>query len=538
MPMKKNVVIGLLGTERDIRGRKWRPTVALCQHKGFPVARFELLFQPPYRQLADQVLVDIESVSPKTKVQLRQVEFKDPWAFEEVHGILYDFAKNYQFDYERENYFVHITTGTHAAQISLFSLTASHYFPAGLIQTAESKQPQGKFRIIDLDLSKYDLITERLRIEQEQGASVLKGGIETRNKPFNDLIDEIEQVAGKFKHPILLVGPTGAGKSRLAQFIFELKKKKNQISGKFIEVNCATLRGDIAMSTLFGHVKGAYTGATSNRKGYLREANKGLLFLDEIGCLGLDEQAMLLRAIEDKKFCPLGTENEVDSDFQMIIGTNCDLNLQVSKGMFREDLLARIDRWTFRLPGLKERPEDIEPNLEYELLQFAQREKLKVVFNKDAREKFLKFAVSNDAQWSRNFRDLNNAVARMAALAPGGRITIQMVDQEINRLRSSWARLSTSNDHGLLTEYVGQAQLGKMNLCDQLQLVAILQICLESRTLSEAGRKLFNISRTQRKDNRNGKGNDSDRLSKYLKRYGIDPKQLFGQRLSKAVFPS
>jgi transcriptional regulatory protein RtcR len=525
--MKKNVVIGLLGTDRDQRKREWRPTVALCQQKEFPVARFELLFQPKYQELANQVLADIETVSPNTQVQLTQIAFNAPWDFEEVYSKLYDFARNYQFDKDLEDYFVHITTGTHAAQISLFSLTASHYFPAKLIQTSQSKQPQGRFHIIDLDVSKYDLITERLRVEQQQWTSVLKGGIETRNQSFNDLIDRIERVAGKCKHPILLTGPTGAGKSRLAKFIFDLKEKKNQVRGKFVEVNCATLRGDGAMSALFGHVKGAFTGAISSRKGYLCAADKGLLFLDEIGCLGLDEQAMLLRAIEDKRFCPLGTESEVSSDFQLIVGTNSDLNLQVSEGAFREDLLARIDRWTFRLPGLKERLEDIEPNLDYELREFAQRENIKVVFNKDAREKFLKFAVSNDAKWSRNFRDLNNAIARMAALAPGDRITIQMVDQEIDRLRLSWDRLSTSNggEGDLLVEYVSQAQLNNMDLHDQLQLAAVLRVCRESRNLSEAGRKLFNISRDQRQ-----KGNDSDRLSKYLKRYNIDPKQIFDRR--------
>jgi transcriptional regulatory protein RtcR len=122
---------------------------------------------------------------------------------------------------------------------------------------------------------------------------------------------------------------------------------------------------------------------------------------------------------------------------------------------------------------------------------------------------------------------LNNAIARMAALAPGDRITIQMVDQEIDKLRLSWARPSTSNggEVDLLVEYVSQAQLNNMDLHDQLQLAAVLQVCRESRNLSEAGRKLFNISRDQRQ-----KGNDSDRLSKYLKRYNIDPKQIFDRR--------
>jgi transcriptional regulatory protein RtcR len=98
--------------------------------------------------------------------------------------------------------------------------------------------------------------------------------------------------------------------TRLARRIFELKRRREQLSGAFVEINCATLRGDHAMSTLFGHVKGAFTGAASNRPGLLMTADQGLLFLDEIGELGLDEQAMLLRAIEERRFLPVGADRE------------------------------------------------------------------------------------------------------------------------------------------------------------------------------------------------------------------------------------
>ena len=99
------------------------------------------------------------------------------------------------------------------------------------------------------------------------------------------------------KEPILLTGPTGAGKSQLARRIYELKKSRHQISGPFVEVNCATLRGDSAMSALFGHVKGAFTGALKDRPGLLRAADGGMLFLDEIGELGADEQAMRIAGL-------------------------------------------------------------------------------------------------------------------------------------------------------------------------------------------------------------------------------------------------
>ena len=145
--------------------------------------------------------------------------------------------------------------------------------------------------MIDLDLSRYDAIARRFAAARLQGTSYLKSGIETRNAAFNAMIDEIEKVVVRTRAPVLLTGPTGAGKSQLAQRIFELKKAQHAVGGSLVSVNCATLRGDQAMSALFGHVKGAFTGTAGDRAGYFRAADGGILFLDEIGELGPDEQA-------------------------------------------------------------------------------------------------------------------------------------------------------------------------------------------------------------------------------------------------------
>src|SRR5206468_12438916 len=149
----------------------------------------------------------------------------------------------------------------------------------------------------------------------------------------------------------------GAGKSLLAKRIYELKKNRRAVEGAFVEVNCATVRGDAAMSALFGHVKGAFTGAQKDRPGLLRAADTGVLFLDEVGELGLDEQAMILRAIEEKKFLPVGADRESSSDFQLIAGTNKELGAAVAAGAFRDDLFARLNLWTFSLPALRDRPD-------------------------------------------------------------------------------------------------------------------------------------------------------------------------------------
>jgi transcriptional regulatory protein RtcR len=526
MTYKRNVVIGLLGLTLDTgkgpeRWEKWRPTVALCQHESLLIDRLELLYQPRSLSLANKIVEDIANISPETEVRLNEIEFDDPWDFEAVYGALHDFARGYAFNTEGEEYLVHITTGTHVAQICMFLLTESHRFPAKLIQTSpplrRGKDGPGTFEIIDLDLSKYDRIASRFQQEQREAASFLKGGIATRNRRFNLLIDRIEQVAIASRDPLLLMGPTGAGKSRLAKRIYELRKARHQVDGDFVEVNCATIRGDSAMSALFGHIKGSFTGAMRDRPGLLKAADGGALFLDEIGELGLDEQAMLLRALEEKTFSPLGADREVHSDFQLIAGTNCDLSVEVRDGRFREDLFARINLWTFRLPGLRDRIEDIEPNLLYELEQYARRTGINVIFNREAKEKFLQFATSTEARWTGNFRDLNGAVIRMATLAEAGRISAEIVDEEIERLRYSWRFGSDGASHSRLEGLLEKEQLDKLDLFDRIQLEAVIKHCSESRSLSDAGRKLFGASRGKKTTT-----NDADRLRKYLARFALD----------------
>ncbi len=528
--MKKTIAIGLLGPVLDEgfsvkRWERWRPTVALCQHEDLLVHRFELLHQKKFWRLANQVIEDIKDISPETEVRSHGIEFRDPWNLEEVYSSLLDFARGYSFDTDKEEYLIHITTGTHVAQICLYLLTEAHYLPGRLIQTSPSGKRNatepGNFTIIDLDLSKYDRIASRFQKEHKEAVSFLKSGIETRNAYFNRLIERIEKVGAVSKSPILLMGPTGSGKSQLARNIFQLKQSRRKIEGSFVEVNCATLRGELAMGTLFGHRKGAFTGALDDRPGLLKSADKGMLFLDEIGELGVDEQAMLLRALEEKRFLPVGADKEASSDFQLIAGTNHDLSRQVQEGKFREDLLARINVWTFTLPGLKDRREDIEPNIEYELEKFSRDNQIYIRFNKEARKRFLQFAIAPDTQWRGNFRDLNAAINRMATLASGGRINVKIVEEEIERLKLFWKSGDSRNDDDLLAELIGSKQAESLDLFDKIQLIEVLKVCRTAKNLPEAGRRLFAESRKKKKS-----FNDSDRLRKYLDKFGIQWKDV------------
>jgi transcriptional regulatory protein RtcR len=177
-----------------------------------------------------------------------------------------------------------------------------------------------------------------------------------------------------------------------------------------------------------------------------------------------------------------------------------------------------MNLWTFRLPGLAERPEDIEPNLDYELEQFARRSSLRATLSKEVREQFLSFARSPAARWNANFRDLNACITRMATLSTGGRITREILTAELARLRSSWSIPADSeNHHAILASVLDPKALEKMDLFDQVQLAAVIGVCRECATLSEAGRRLFGSTREKRKVQ-----NDADRLRKYLARFGLD----------------
>jgi transcriptional regulatory protein RtcR len=526
---KRRVVIGFLGTTMDVgkdnRWERWRPTVALCLHEDFVVDRLELIHDARSAPLAARVIADIAQVSPETQARPHVMNLVDPWDFQEVYGAMRDFADAYAFDPENEDYLVNITTGTHVAQICWFLLVEAHYVPARLLQLTPPKRWRaggpGAYDIIDLDLARYDRIATRFAAEREEATSFLKSGIATRNGAFNRMIERIEQVAARSTAPLLLTGPTGAGKSQLAGRIYELKKSRRRLGGDFVEVNCATLRGDGAMSALFGHAKGAFTGALTARPGLLRKADGGVLFLDEIGELGLDEQAMILRAIEEKRFLPLGADKEAISDFQLIAGTNRDLRVDVARGKFREDLLARLDLWTFELPALAQRREDIEPNLDFELARFSQREGVRATFNREARARYLAFALSDRATWRANFRDLGASVTRMATLAPGGRITEEIVAEEIARLETSWRRGAQSGPDDALRALLDEAALAEMDLFDRMQLAAVVRACRAHPSLSAAGRALFSASRAQK-----ARVNDADRLRKYLVRFGLDWKTV------------
>ncbi len=493
---RPRVVIGLVGGLLDAekqpgdRDHGWQPTLSLIE--GLGASRCELLTIPRFTSVA-------AAVAEKGRARgcdVRVVELPpfNNWKLRETYEALRAYIREADLRPDREEYFIHCTTGSYVWQICLFLLTESRHLPGKLVIT----NPPGKgspFEVWDLEAELYAPIRARFGdAERARATATLKLGIETRSEAYNAIVDCIAEVIEQSDDAILLTGETGTGKSHLARRIFEVKRATHRVSGELVEVNCATLRGDQAMSMLFGHKKGAFTGATTDRRGFLARADGGLLFLDEVGELGADEQTMLLLALEDHVFYPVGADTPVRSDFHLVCGTNRDLREDVRRGRFRADLLARIDLWTFRLPSLRERLVDLEPNLDYELDQQTRARGRPVGLSAEARRAWLDFATGPDAAWCGNFRDLSGSVRRMSTLARGGFVDRAGVEAEVQRLQEHWAGLLGEGGEGTRrwehTPRV-EALLGegaaKLDLADRLQLEGVLNVCARHRHLAEAG---------------------------------------------------
>jgi len=235
--MKRTVIFGFLGTNLDAgrgegRWERWRPTVALFQQEDVIYDRLELFHEAgEQEELAERILSDVQQISPETQARGHILGIADPWDLEDVYERMYAFLEDYPFDPDEEEYFVHLTTGTHVCQICSYLLVETRHLPGKLLQTSPSKgrpgrpaKPEGRVQIIDLDLSKYDRLATRFAKEQTEAADFLKSGIATRNPAFNKMIERIEQVSVRSTEPVLLTGPTGAGKSHLARKVYELRK--------------------------------------------------------------------------------------------------------------------------------------------------------------------------------------------------------------------------------------------------------------------------------------------------------------------------
>lgn len=219
---------------------------------------------------------------------------------------------------------------------------------------------------------------------------------------------------------VLILGASGTGKEYVARQIHALSGRAD---APFIAVDCGALPKELAASELFGHVKGAFTGATENKTGMFAVANHGTLFLDEVGNLSMEVQMLLLRALQEKRYRPVGGKEEVKADIRLVAATNEDLERAITEGRFREDLFHRLNEFPLYVPLLAECPEDIIPLAEF-MLDIANRELGKDVKGFDRNTQRILKAYP----WPGNIRELKGVVKRAALLAKDDWITSENVD--------------------------------------------------------------------------------------------------------------
>jgi len=261
------------------------------------------------------------------------------------------------------------------------------------------------------DLRSLRLQNARLRTEASIGRSMV-----AESPPMRRLLDLIVRVAPK-DVTVLFVGESGVGKDLCA---FALHAHSRRADKPFIRFNAAAIPSELAESELFGHVKGAFTGANATRQGFFQQADRGTLFIDEIGDLPLGMQAKLLRALQSGEVQQVGGRTE-KVDVRVVTATNRDLAAEAKAGRFREDLYYRLNVVPIRVPPLRERPEDIEPLVRAFVRAYSDRYGMGSVEIEPA----LMEAIKAHA-WPGNVRELENTVARLLAIAPDERLSLAL----------------------------------------------------------------------------------------------------------------
>lgn len=537
--MKKNIIFATIPANyRFIQTKdmlnQWEQYIQLLNLPTFPVARIIFFVNPSNIKYIPLFYHYLKPHLQNTRVRFVKITSSLDFNvenFTQIYSIFAEWFTKFSFDTEEFDYFLYFARGNHFAHSFLITMLINiRHLPCRIVHVRRNKQGISPLLIPEIHEANFGKwLTDISSYEKKHydTQSLLKSSIPTNNEKFNKLIANIEHIAMHSTAPILFLGPTGSGKSQLAKRIYELRKKVGTIRGNFVSVNCATLHGNLAFSTLFGHVKGAFTGAAANRNGLLKTADGGILFLDEVGELSLELQAQLLKAIEEKSYLPMGADTEVQSDFQLICATNKILADDIQRGLFRQDLYARINLWEFNLPSLKERLEDIEPNINYEIQRLREEKGLLADFTPEAKKAYLDFATSSEAIWTNNFRSLSASMERMVTYSLYGSITLDIVMQEIALLKKNWSKCrqnpaisSTEQDtkterFPLQNALAAQSKIPyahERDLFDAVQLEEVLTVCKNTASRSEAGRKLFAHSRQQKKS-----VDDTARLNKYLK---------------------
>jgi DNA-binding NtrC family response regulator len=351
-------------------------------------------------------------------------------------------------------------------------------------------------------LIEIEQMISRRRLERENAE--LKRALKQRysfpnivgkSERMQRILDLVAQVAAS-RATILITGETGTGKELIANAIHAHSARAEH---PFVAVHTGSVPPDLLESALFGHVRGAFTGATTARKGYFETADRGTLFLDEIGTISLETQTKLLRVIQEREFMPLGSAETIKVDVRIVAATNADLKKLVEEGRFREDLYYRLNVINLALPPLRERKEDIPVLVAHffdkycreneKFLDEQQRSQLR--FEPDAMQ------ILMDHNWPGNVRELENVVERAVVLASQPQVAVDVLPEHLLEARGLRIRRDESGHlpadaslYEIVADFERRAILEKLEACDWSQTAAAEAFRIPLSTLNQKIKRL------------------------------------------------
>ncbi|MDR7122139.1 sigma 54-interacting transcriptional regulator [Rheinheimera soli] len=310
----------------------------------------------------------------------------------------------------------------------------------GSIPEAVAATQRGVFGFLTKPLNNNDLrdiLAQAVHQSHVPSQDEWRTDIITRSKVMEQVLDQAYRVAQR-DVSVLITGASGTGKEMLAKAIH---KASPRAKGHFVAINCGALPEHLLESELFGHTKGAFTGAVTEHLGLFREADGGTLFLDEIGDMPMPLQVKLLRALQERQIRPVGSTKTIAIDVRVLSATHRDLKQAMQEQSFREDLYYRLNVVNLQLPTLRERAEDIPLLARHVLQQNAERHGVQVNrFSEDAMQALV------TAQWPGNVRQLVNVVEQCVALTQSPVLSVALVEQALSQNRSFWPTLSEARD--------------------------------------------------------------------------------------------
>jgi DNA-binding NtrC family response regulator len=291
-------------------------------------------------------------------------------------------------------------------------------------------------------VERHRMRRELLRLRREVEDARAPSGMLGRSKAMRDVFNLVARVADS-DATVLVTGESGTGKELVARSVHSQSERKD---GPFVAINCAAVPNELLESELFGHKRGSFTGATHDRRGLFVEANRGTLFLDEVGELPLETQPKLLRALQERKVRPVGGTDEIDFDVRIVAATNRDLETDVESGRFREDLYYRVDVVRIDVPPLRARGSDVLLLAQHFVERFARTSgrPLKGV-SAPAAERLMAY------DWPGNVRELENCMERAVALARFDEITVEDLPKRVREHRENRVVVSVEDPDELLT---------------------------------------------------------------------------------------